>query len=210
MNEKRWLTLAQADVASMASFVRGKGSERKHRLLACACCEICLKSFQAYEPLAAAFEVAVRTAEGACVNPERDQAFARATVDFDSRDFSTTYGAPVLACGNREQVELVPSIVLDDLAFDIYVNPRKGIGPLLHCVFGNPFRPVPFDPRWRTSDVIGLAMAIYEDKAFERMPILADALMDAGCEYEQVIGHCRGEGPHVRGCWVVDMLLGKD
>jgi hypothetical protein len=77
-------------------------------------------------------------------------------------------------------------------------------------IFGNPFRPVTFDPRWRTSDVVGLARAIYDDKAFERMPILADALMDAGCEDEQIIAHCRGDGPHVRGCWVVDLVLGKE
>jgi hypothetical protein len=77
-------------------------------------------------------------------------------------------------------------------------------------IFGNPFRPVTFDPRWRTSDVVGLARAIYDDKAFERIPILADALMDAGCEEEQIIGHCRGDGPHVRGCWVVDLVLGKE
>ena len=80
---------------------------------------------------------------------------------------------------------------------------------VLREIVGNPFRPVPFDPRWRTSDTVGLAQAIYDDRAFERMPILADALMDAGCEDEQIIGHCRGEGPHVRGCWVVDLILDK-
>jgi hypothetical protein len=68
---------------------------------------------------------------------------------------------------------------------------------------------ISIDPRWRTSDVLGLARAIYDDRAFERMPILADALMDAGCENEEIIGHCRGEGPHVRGCWVVDLVLDK-
>jgi len=80
----------------------------------------------------------------------------------------------------------------------------------LRDIFGNPFRPVTFDPRWRTSDVVDVARGIYEDKAFERMPILADALMDAGCENEEIIGHCRGDGPHVRGCWVVDLVLGKE
>jgi hypothetical protein len=80
---------------------------------------------------------------------------------------------------------------------------------LLREIFGNPFRPVAFDPRWRTADVVALAQAIYDDRAFDRMPILADALLDAGCDDEQVIGHCRGDGPHVRGCWVVDLVLGK-
>jgi hypothetical protein len=87
---------------------------------------------------------------------------------------------------------------------------RRPIANILRDIFGNPFRPVAFDPRWRTSDVVGLARAIYDDKAFERMPIMADALMDAGCEDEQVISHCRSDGPHVRGCWVVDLILGKE
>jgi hypothetical protein len=81
---------------------------------------------------------------------------------------------------------------------------------IIRCVFADPVRPVAFDPRWRTADAVGLARAIYEDRAFDRLPLLADALMDAGCEEEQVLGHCRGEGPHVRGCWVVDLILGKD
>ncbi|HJZ89440.1 MAG TPA: hypothetical protein VKE40_01115 [Gemmataceae bacterium] len=76
-------------------------------------------------------------------------------------------------------------------------------------IVGNPFHPVAFDPRWWTSDAVGLARAIYEDRASARMPILADALMDAGCADDTIIGHCRGPGPHVRGCWVVDLVLGK-
>jgi hypothetical protein len=76
-------------------------------------------------------------------------------------------------------------------------------------IFANPFRPVAIDPRWLTSDVVGLARAIYEDRAFERMPILADALMDAGCEAQPIINHCRGDGVHVRGCWLLDLVLGK-
>lgn len=82
-------------------------------------------------------------------------------------------------------------------------------GRFVRDTFGNPFRPVAFTPRWRTADVVGLARGIYEDRAFERMPLLADALMDAGCDDEQILGHCRGEGPHVRGCWVVDLVLDK-
>jgi hypothetical protein len=81
----------------------------------------------------------------------------------------------------------------------------------LHDLFGPPFfGSFGLDPRWRTADVTGLAFAIHEDRAFDRLPILADALMDAGCDDEQVIGHCRSEGPHVRGCWVVDLVLGKE
>jgi hypothetical protein len=81
---------------------------------------------------------------------------------------------------------------------------------LLRDLLGNPFRLVAFDPRWRTADTVGLATGIYEDQAFDRLPLLADALMDAGCADEQVLGHCRSEGPHVRGCHVVDLVLGKE
>jgi hypothetical protein len=80
---------------------------------------------------------------------------------------------------------------------------------LLRDIFGNPFRPVACDTAWLTSDVIALACGIYDERAFDRTPILADALQDAGCDSADVLDHCRGAGPHVRGCWVVDLLLGK-
>ncbi|QEL16013.1 hypothetical protein [Limnoglobus roseus] len=79
----------------------------------------------------------------------------------------------------------------------------------MRCVFGNPFRPVAFSPAWRTSTAVGLAEGIYADRAFDRLLILADALQDAGCGDADILGHCRGTGPHVRGCWVVDLVLGK-
>ncbi len=83
-------------------------------------------------------------------------------------------------------------------------------GSIVRDIFGNPFRPVTIDPRWLTATVIDLADAIYADRAFDRMPILADALMDAGCDSEEIIAHCRGDAPHVRGCWAVDLVLGKE
>jgi hypothetical protein len=87
---------------------------------------------------------------------------------------------------------------------------RQGI--LLHDVFGNPFRPAPLDPSWlawKGGVIRKLAQAIYDDRAFARLPVLADALEDAGCTDAAILGHCRGPGEHVRGCWVVDLLLGK-
>jgi len=80
---------------------------------------------------------------------------------------------------------------------------------VLHDVFGNPFRTIAVNPAWLTSDVLALAEGIYQERAFDRMPILADALQDAGCGNEDILNHCRQPGEHVRGCWVVDLLLGK-
>lgn len=91
-----------------------------------------------------------------------------------------------------------------------YFEPSREETDILRDVFGNPFRPVTWDPGWRTSDAVALARGIYQDRAFDRMPILADALQDAGCDDEQVLIHCRDpEQVHVRGCWVVDLVLGK-
>lgn len=77
-------------------------------------------------------------------------------------------------------------------------------------IFGNPFRPVVIDPRWQTSTVVDLARSVYDEKAFDRMPILADALMDGGCDSEPIIEHCRQSTEHLRGCWVVDLLTGRE
>jgi hypothetical protein len=80
---------------------------------------------------------------------------------------------------------------------------------LLRDIFSNPFRPVAFDPNWRTSTVVSLARSMYESRDFSAMPILSDALQDAGCDHADILDHCRGSGPHVRGCWVVDVALGN-
>jgi hypothetical protein len=80
---------------------------------------------------------------------------------------------------------------------------------ILRDIFGNPFRPVAFDPTWRTSTVVGLANLMYKSRDFSAMPILADALQDAGCHSEEILNHCLGEGPHVRGCWAVDLVMAK-
>jgi hypothetical protein len=79
---------------------------------------------------------------------------------------------------------------------------------LLREIVPDPFRPIPLDRRWLTSTVVALARGIYHEKAFDRLPILSDALQDAGCANDDMLNHCRSEGPHVRGCWVVDLVLG--
>ena len=89
---------------------------------------------------------------------------------------------------------------------------RRHYAALLQDLFGNPFRPPTVEPswlHWNDGTAVKLAQAIYEERAFGRLPVLADALEDAGCDNADILNHLRGPGPHVRGCWAVDLLLGK-
>lgn len=81
---------------------------------------------------------------------------------------------------------------------------------LLHCIFGNLFYPVAFDPASQTPNVLAVAQAIYEERRFSDMPILADALEEAGCASDDILSHCRNGQEHVKGCWAVDLVLGKE
>jgi hypothetical protein len=94
------------------------------------------------------------------------------------------------------------------LEFDREENMARAA--LLRDIVHNPFRPLPGNPAWNTRSVMALAQAIYTDRAFDRLPILADALEDAGCSDADILARCRGGGEHVRGCWVVDLLTGRE
>jgi hypothetical protein len=87
---------------------------------------------------------------------------------------------------------------------------RGAQASLLRDLFGDPFRRVTLDPAWLKPNVLKLAKTIYEQRAFDRLPKLADALEKVGCDNAEVLAHCREPGEHVRGCWVVDLLLGKE
>jgi hypothetical protein len=86
----------------------------------------------------------------------------------------------------------------------------------LRDIFSNPFRPITLDDSWLTPTVTNLAQAIYDARQLpsglfdnQRLGVLADALEDAGCNNADILGHLRGSGEHVRGCWVVDLVLGR-
>lgn len=103
--------------------------------------------------------------------------------------------------------------------------PPCNLAHLVRDVFGNPFRPQPPSGRkaaafwqktleswlrWNDGTIPKIAQSIYDERRFEDMPILADALEDSGCDNEDILAHCRQPCEHVRGCWVVDLLLGKE
>jgi hypothetical protein len=80
---------------------------------------------------------------------------------------------------------------------------------LLREFLGNPFRPISVRPAWLTADVLRLAGGAYDECRFDDLPVLADALEDAGCDASELLAHLREPGPHVRGCWAFDLILGK-
>jgi hypothetical protein len=114
-------------------------------------------------------------------------------------------GAVVQARTGAGLLTPVPSPVFAAAAAEQSLAMRS----LVWEVAGNPFHPVAFNPSWRTSTAVALAGQMYDRREFSAMAILADALQDAGCDSEDVLNHCRTQGEHVRGCWVVDLVLGK-
>jgi hypothetical protein len=101
------------------------------------------------------------------------------------------------------------SMPLDDW-FGLVQGDHSRLAELAREIFGNPFRPVKFAAAWRTDIVEAVAHRIYESRDFSAMPILADALQDADCDSAVILDHCRSSGPHVRGCFVVDLLLARE
>jgi biotin carboxyl carrier protein len=100
--------------------------------------------------------------------------------------------------------------IIPTLSAEGNVQQEAQISALFRDIFGNLFRPVTLDPSWLTSTVLVLANGIYSDKAFDRLPILADALQDAGCDNDDILNHLREPGEHCRGCWALDLVLGRD
>ena len=191
--------------ASLDRFLAQQKSNRKLRLFACACA---LRVWHLInkEELKDCLQRSERFAEGGLHDDFRIETFnlgllnskSRAGLAVVSTAWETALGAAEHTASNAAQA--APRRA-----------GRKAQTELINCIFGlQKSRKDPLDPRWLTSTVVDLAQAIYEEHAFGRMPILSDALMDAGCDNEEIILHCRSGGPHVRGCWVVDLLTGKE
>jgi hypothetical protein len=215
MDETTWLACTSIDpLLEFAGNVRRyRGhvsiSDRKLRLFACGCYR---RLWATIPPEPSALDVlhaCERYADGLAERnemyllrkqyPEERMLIAKA---YDAAQVSATY------CLNR---------IWDHIGGDnyhpndykLYSEEKLAQPNLLRDITGNPIRRITLDPRWQTETVVALATGIYAERAFDRMPILADALEDAGCDHADILNHCRGDGPHVRGCWVVDLVLGK-
>jgi hypothetical protein len=214
MTEAEWQA-CQYPLRLLEDYLRGKATERKLRLLACAACyqvwplisdersrNAVLVAEQYADGLAdeLRLEVASMDSQDALrplITGEADNSrfnFFHASANVAEKDsFYAAYFALEGASMGMIKAEFRSQVQL----------------PVLHDIFGNPFRPVTVDPSWLTPTVVTLANGIYADKAFDRMPILSDALEESGCENEDILLHCRTPGEHVRGCWVIDLLTGR-
>jgi hypothetical protein len=225
MTEKEWLGCD--DPRAMVEFLRGKASERKLRLFAVACCYR-IWHLLPDKDCREAVQIAESFADGRGDVQQLRSVEAAGECYCDNREEVREERLGYLAGGAIFQLgqEHLESQNVAEAAADTVTCSAWGVDPvaaeaakrdeaiaqcqLLRDVFGNPFRPVTLDLAWRTSAVVALARGIYEERAFDRMPILADALEDAGCDNADVIAHCRDpKAMHVRGCWVVDLVLGK-
>jgi hypothetical protein len=226
MNEAAWL--AFANPTPMLAFLRGKASDRKLRLFAIACC--CRIWQRIGDPRS---QAAVEFAD-----QHADEGLARRRgVGVVRKDARAAYRKAWDRCrveGNAEShYRLMAAHAVEGLltrrpwetvpfnAAHATTDRSQGWqSDLLRDIIGNPFRPSPPLPpavlAWNDGTIPRLAQAIYEERRMPegtfdtaRLAILADALLDAGCEDDELIRHCRSEGPHVRGCWAVDLILGK-
>jgi hypothetical protein len=197
MTEDQWPVCPQPE--SMLKLLRGRASDRKLRLFACACSRRVWPRLSPDERRAV--ELAEEVAEGRLDS---------AAVELPP--WGTANRRPwsfFLADAFRVAEEVCHSIPDDFRLMRGKHDERWAQAELLDDIFGNPFRPATIEPAWLTSTVVALAGRVYMTRDFTPMPILADALQDAGCSNEEVLNHCQGGAVHARGCWVVDVLLGQ-
>jgi|SRR5579883_450108 len=219
MTEERWLS--STDQFSLLGYAHRQGRVRKVRLYSCACCRAANQLHQ-NAWVRKAIERGESYADGELADSTIERWRREAEKLWVSvRGFeplphiAAVYLAVEDACrhttdGHYRWAWKRLSSRPESMGQHSEANVEAILLPLLRDIFGNPFRPVVFDPEWRTSAAVALAVQMYDSRDFGTMPILADALQDAGCDSADILDHCREPGPHVRGCWVVDLVLGKE
>lgn len=224
MTEAEWLTAREPK--PLLKYLADRASDRQFRLFVVACC--CDGPHVLWNGAASsdAVAVALRYADGLATAEEL--AAARYAVreqlarTEDMYPGEPTWDATDYTCSADLRNEILWASWyaaireyaqnVGPLSEDVSVVAVEGFrfqADLLRDIFGNPFRPVAFEPAWRTEAAVGIASKMYDERDFAAMPILADALQEAGCESEDILSHCREPGVHVRGCWVVDLVLGE-
>ncbi len=214
MNEKDWLACEDPD--QMLEFLRGMASDRKLRLFAVACCYR-VSPYIPSERNIEAIEVLERFADGLANDKERKYVHGWNRILAISNAASPSVTEAAYYAAGAASAIYASATVHDSTNATWHTSERAERveqARLLRDLFGSfPLRPVTLDPitlRWNSGTVLKLAEQIYEKRRFTDLPILADALEEAGCQDTAILEHCRGPGPHVRGCWALDLILGKE
>jgi hypothetical protein len=209
MTEQEWFGSATPD--PLIKFVGGRASYRKLRLFAVACCQQ-VRELVPLEFGPEDIETVERYCDGLASDRDLREVYAwNRHLMISNAASPQAAEAAFFAASCALSLHTRSKTPEDDNGGTGAANSEAFVQiHLLRDIFGNPFRPVALDPSWLTPNVSALAQTIYTDRAFDTMPVLADALEEAGCTSEDILAHCRGDGPHVRGCWVVDLLLGKE
>jgi hypothetical protein len=206
MTQQEWLQATNP--TPMLKFLQEKVSDRKLRLFAVACCRR-VWHLLTDEISRRAIETAERYADGEATAEEL-RAAEQAATDV-SAEFRQPSDMAMWVASTRPHLSGHPWQVLFNWAAEDYI-PKADRVALLHELFHNPFRPITLDLSswtWHDGLLVSMAQRMYDRRDFSDIAVLADALEEAGCQDQDILGHCRSGGEHVRGCWVVDLLLGK-
>lgn len=237
MTEEEWLLCEHPEY--MTPTLRGVVSDRKLRLLSVAFCNKILHLMQDEESRVAV-EVAEQFADGFATEEERlNTGFAALDVKNAAFDrWEADHGQEDPPAGLNYWAASAAAAALFEDGFDALTGALHAAGMgyewdadesliagpgnyagieltgswphLIRDVVGNPFKTFKVDQQWRTSQMVELAAKIYDDKAFDKLPELGDAVAEGGCTDEDILNHCRQSNEHVRGCWVVDLILGRE
>jgi hypothetical protein len=218
MNEMQWLACSNAE--QMLEFMRGKSRIRRYRLFACACargfwdrltddrCRRAIISAEFYaDQIVTLRDLRRMGSEALKVVQNGYNTQTRGTPESKAADM-----AYIAADGRSFNSTIMVLRDLDD-------SKKQSLTLIVHDLFGNPFRPIALSGEWlawNSAIVVRLAQAAYDERTLPagtldnaRLAVLSDALEEAGCADEQILMHLRSGGEHYRGCWVIDLLLGK-
>jgi hypothetical protein len=213
MTEDYWQTCTSPD--PMLTYLRNKGSNRKFRLFCCYCCrrirhllnDVGKQLVDDFEHRVAGLATAIPQSEVAVGNYEN---YLR-NLDAYSAEYNAGWGiwqmirggawAAALRIEEHTRKALPPAEWDQDASYQAF---------LIREIFGNPFRPRVIEPSWISPDVRQLAEFVYTEGDFKGLLLLSDALEEAGCDDLDMLAHLRNEGPHFRGCWALDKVLGYE
>jgi hypothetical protein len=202
--------LACTDPMKMLDFVLSKASARKQQLL---CSAFWRRSWLWISEEERAWrEAHERFIEGQLSDEEASRLFAGGDYFVDEDSSLPEFLQDLMVELPWGAIDRNPQYQPDPDENAVLDAERSAQSALIRDLFGDRFHPVLVDPAWLSwshGTIPNLAQAIYDERAFDRLPLLADALEDAGGTDAAILSHCRQPGEHVRGCWVVDLLLGK-